>query len=274
MSSRWWWALAGAGLLTLPLLAINPLSLLAQEPKAAEPKAADPAKKAEPKSIDADLAEIEKGSGMTSLRGKAGYIVGHSMGQRLKQMQANVDLECLLMGVKDALAGKTAMPEAELEAAGAEFQKYLMAKRQKADAELKKAGIDFLAANKTKEGVKTTASGLQYKVVKAGAGKMPKATDTVSVHYAGRLVDGTEFDSSIKRGKPAQFPVGGVIAGWSEALQLMPVGSKWELYIPSDLAYGPQGSPPVIPADAVLVFEVELLNIEMAKGLLPKGFND
>src|SRR3954469_1894439 len=123
-------------------------------------------------------------------------------------------------------------------------------------------GEKFLAANKSKEGVKTTASGLQYKVVKEGTGRQPSATDTVKVHYEGKLLDGTVFDSSIKRGEPVEFPVNGVIPGWVEALQLMPQGSKWEVYIPSDLAYGPTGQGPTIPPASTLIFTVELLEVK------------
>ncbi len=125
----------------------------------------------------------------------------------------------------------------------------------------KRAGAEFLAANGKKSDVVTTASGLQYTVVTEGTGRSPKASDTVRVHYAGRLLDGTEFDSSHKRGQPAQFPVGGVIAGWTEALQMMKEGGKWTLFIPSDLAYGDRGYPGVIPGGALLTFEVELLKV-------------
>ena len=124
-----------------------------------------------------------------------------------------------------------------------------------------KAGEDFLAANAKKEGVKTTASGLQYKVIKSGSGPSPKPTDTVKVHYNGTLIDGTVFDSSIRRGSPATFPVNGVIPGWTEALQLMKVGDKWQLFIPAKLAYGEQGPGPIGP-NATLIFDVELLGIE------------
>lgn len=125
----------------------------------------------------------------------------------------------------------------------------------------KRAGADFLAANGKKDGVVTTASGLQYTVLTQGSGRSPKASDTVRVHYAGKLLDGTEFDSSYRRGQPAQFPVGGVIAGWTEALQKMKEGSKWVLYIKSDLAYGDRGYPGLIPGGSLLTFEVELLQV-------------
>jgi FKBP-type peptidyl-prolyl cis-trans isomerase FklB len=123
-------------------------------------------------------------------------------------------------------------------------------------------GTTFLAANAKKEGVTTTASGLQYKVIQSGAGESPKLTDTVKVHYHGTLIDGTVFDSSVQRGQPITFPVGGVIPGWVEALQLMKIGDKWQLFIPAKLAYGDQSPTPAIPPNSVLIFEVELLGIE------------
>jgi FKBP-type peptidyl-prolyl cis-trans isomerase FkpA/FKBP-type peptidyl-prolyl cis-trans isomerase FklB len=148
------------------------------------------------------------------------------------------------------------------------FQEQAMAKReaeQKALSEKNIAeGTAYLEANKAKEGVTVTESGLQYRVITEGTGVVPTATDSVSVHYSGKLLDGTEFDSSIARGEPVTFDVTGVIAGWTEALQLMPKGSKWELVIPSDLAYGPGGNGP-IPPNSVLVFEVELLEVNAAK---------
>ncbi len=126
----------------------------------------------------------------------------------------------------------------------------------------KNEGERFLAENKEKEGVTTLPSGLQYKVIKAGNGSSPKASDTVTTHYRGALIDGTEFDSSHKRGEPTSFPVGGVISGWTEALKLMKVGAKWQLFVPSDLAYGPRGAGQNIGPNATLIFEVELLSIE------------
>ena len=138
-----------------------------------------------------------------------------------------------------------------------------MQEKQKAVGEKNAAdGAKFLAENKKKEGVKTTASGLQYKVLKEGTGAPPKDTDTVTVNYRGTLINGAEFDSSYKRGQPATFPVGQVIKGWTEALQMMPVGSKWQLFVPPDMAYGARGPNPLIGSNAVLIFEVELLSIK------------
>ena len=136
-------------------------------------------------------------------------------------------------------------------------QKAMMAKAEKA----LKAGEEFLAANAKKDGIKTTESGLQYKIEKEGTGAIPADTSVVRVHYKGTLIDGTEFDSSYKRGEPTEFPVNRVIKGWTEALQLMPVGSKWTLYIPSNLAYGPQGARGAIGPNETLIFEVELIDI-------------
>ena len=145
-----------------------------------------------------------------------------------------------------------------------------MSEKQKAMAEKNlAAGEKFLAENAKKEGVKTTSSGLQYKVVKEGTGPQPKAGDTVTVDYRGTLIDGTEFDSSYKRGHPATFPVNGVIPGWTEALQLMKVGSKYQLFIPSKLAYGERAAGPELPANSTLIFEVELKGVEPAQGGSP-----
>jgi FKBP-type peptidyl-prolyl cis-trans isomerase FkpA/FKBP-type peptidyl-prolyl cis-trans isomerase FklB len=168
-----------------------------------------------------------------------------------------------MSGFKDALAGKeSAVNPADLEKAMADLRADVSKKSEERAATNKKAGEEFLAKNKTNKDVKTTESGLQYIVEKEGTGPMPKATDSVKVHYRGTLIDGTEFDSSYKRNEPAVFPVGGVIKGWGEALQLMKVGSKWKVFIPPSIGYGEQGQPPVIPPSAVLVFEIELLDIE------------
>jgi FKBP-type peptidyl-prolyl cis-trans isomerase FklB len=145
------------------------------------------------------------------------------------------------------------------------FQKEVMAKQAEVAKKNKAEGEAFLAENKKKEGVKTTASGLQYKVIKPGKGKKPKSSDTVTVNYRGTLIDGTEFDSSYKRGQPATFQVSGVIPGWTEGLQLMEEGAKWQLFIPSNLAYGERGAGGVIGPNATLIFEVELLSIQEKK---------
>jgi FKBP-type peptidyl-prolyl cis-trans isomerase FklB len=162
---------------------------------------------------------------------------------------------------------KPLMTEQEIRDTIGAFQKEMMAKQQELAKQMgeknKKEGEVFLAENKKKEGVKTLASGLQYKVIKAGTGKKPKATDTVTTHYRGTLVDGTEFDSSARQGKPATFQVKGVIPGWTEALQLMEEGAKWQLFIPSNLAYGERGTQggPIGP-NAALIFDIELISIQ------------
>ena len=197
---------------------------------------------------------------------KISYAIGTDIGGSLKRMEADVNLDKLTAGLRDALAGsKLQLSDEEITASMQAFQtkarEKMMAQRAAATEKAAKAGVEFLEANKKKEGVVTLPSGLQYKVIKQGDGVKPKATDTVKTHYRGTLVDGKEFDSSYKRGEPAQFPVGGVIKGWTEALQLMPVGSKWQLVIPSDLAYGEQGAGADIPPNSVLVFEIELLEV-------------
>jgi FKBP-type peptidyl-prolyl cis-trans isomerase len=199
---------------------------------------------------------------------KASYAIGMNIGRNLKRDSVEVDPTVLVRGLKDALAGsKLLLTDEEAKAALTALQTEVRAKEEaKAKAaavENKKAGEAFLAANKTKEGVVTLPSGLEYKIIKEGTGPKPTAEDTVLCHYRGALVDNTEFDSSYKRGEPLKIPVGGVIKGWTEAIQLMPVGSKWQLFIPSDLAYGERGAPgsPIGP-NSTLVFEVELISIE------------
>jgi FKBP-type peptidyl-prolyl cis-trans isomerase len=189
-------------------------------------------------------------------------------GTGLHRQGIDVDSAALIQGMKDALAGgKTLLTEDEARSALMQLQKDMQEKQQaKAAAEgdaNKKEGDAYLAANKTKEGVVVLPSGLQYKILTPGSGPKPAATDSVVCNYKGTLINGTEFDSSYKRGEPATFPVTGVIKGWTEALQLMPVGSKWQLFIPPDLAYGPRGTPggPIGP-NATLIFEVELISIK------------
>jgi FKBP-type peptidyl-prolyl cis-trans isomerase FklB len=193
---------------------------------------------------------------------QAGYAIGTNIGSGLKRDGVTVDLDALIAGIRDAFSGAEArLTAGQRDAAMAELQKSMAANAGARGERAKLAGDAYLAENKTKEGVTTLPSGLQYKVLTAGEGNTPKATDTVSVHYKGTLTDGTVFDSSYDRGEPATFPVDGVIAGWTEALKLMPEGSKWELTIPSDLAYGESGAGEVIPPNSVLVFQVELLEI-------------
>ncbi len=196
---------------------------------------------------------------------KLSYALGADMGNNLKKFEVDVNADLYVKGMKDALSGgNVLLTEQEIKATIMAMQKDLQAKQQekmKTQGEKnKKEGDAFLAESKKKEGVKTLPSGLQYKVITEGKGKSPVATDTVTVHYKGTLIDGTEFDSSYKRNEPASFPVNGVIKGWTEALLLMKEGAKWQLFIPANLAYGESGRPS-IPANSVLIFEVELIKI-------------
>lgn len=194
---------------------------------------------------------------------KASYAIGQQIGGNMKQQNIEIDADIMAMSMKDALKGDSKLTKEEIQQAMMKLQESAMKKQQEAGEENKKKGAEYLEKNKTAEGVKVTASGLQYKVEKEGDGKTPLKTDTVKAHYKGTLIDGTQFDSSYDRGQPAEFPVQGVIPGWSEALQLMKVGAKYKLFIPPELAYGASGRPG-IPANSVLVFEVELIDIVKA----------
>ncbi|HUI44416.1 MAG TPA: FKBP-type peptidyl-prolyl cis-trans isomerase [Nitrospirota bacterium] len=201
---------------------------------------------------------------------KNSYAIGMSMADNVKTNAIDVDIDALTQGIRDSLAGKkTLLTETEAHETIMALQKDLQAKmreKMKAQAEKNlKEGEEFLAKNKVKEGVKTLPSGLQYKVISEGKGKSPLPTDTVTVNYRGTLIDGTEFDSSYKRGQPATFPVNGVIKGWTEALQLMKEGSKWQLFIPSSLAYGERGAGRQIGPNATLIFDVELIKVGAEK---------
>jgi FKBP-type peptidyl-prolyl cis-trans isomerase FklB len=252
-----------------------------QTPAANTPQA--PAAKAEPapaagaqKTPAAKTGQATKPKTQTVLalktsKDKASYAVGlnvgRNLGAQLRQQSVEVDQAILLRGVKDALAGgKTLMTDDEAKAALSQLQadtrNKQMEKMKVVSETNKKEGLDFLGANKTKEGVVTLPSGLQYKILAEGTGPKPTGMDTVLCNYLGTLINGTEFDSSYKRGQPASFQVNGVIKGWTEALQLMPAGSKWQLFVPSELGYGDRGSGPNIGPGATLIFEVELLSIQ------------
>lgn len=195
------------------------------------------------------------------------YAIGFNIGQNFKMQSVEVDATILAAAINDVLADKKALlNEEQAQQIMMAYQTELMAKQEekrKADGSKNMdAGKKFLAENKTKEGVQTTASGLQYKVIKMGDGPKPTSSDRVKCHYKGTLIDGKQFDSSIDRGEPAVFPVTGVIAGWTEVLQMMPVGSKWQVFIPSELGYGERGAGEDIGPNATLIFEIELLGIE------------
>ncbi len=195
------------------------------------------------------------------------YSIGRNIGNSFKQQSIDIDPDILLRGIKDVQTGnRPILTDEEVQAILAPFQARMTAKQEENMKSLaeksKKEGADYLAQNKKKEGVVTLPSGLQYKVLKMGSGKKPRATETVKVNYRGTFIDAEEFDSSMKRGQPAAFACNAVIKGWGEALQMMPVGSKWQLFIPPELGYGERGAGQLIPPNATLVFEVELLSIK------------
>jgi FKBP-type peptidyl-prolyl cis-trans isomerase len=204
---------------------------------------------------------------LTTQKDKISYALGMNVGTNLQRQSLDVDPAILLQGLKDGLAGsKPLLTEEEARTLLTQLQEDMRKKQaekaQQMGAANKTEGEAFLAANKNKEGVVTLPSGLQYKILKTGTGPKPTASDSVVCNYRGTLINGTEFDSSYKRGQPATFPVNGVIKGWTEALQLMPVGSKWQLFVPASLAYGDRGAGADIGPNATLIFEVELLSIQ------------
>ena len=258
----------------LSILAAGTLLLghaLAQQTPAATTQPATPGKAQTPAAKrPATAARGATPLALKTQKEKFSYAIGMKTGQRmgesLGKQSVPIDPAIVARGLKDGLAGgKTLLTDEEAQAAiktvQEEVGKQQQAKMQEMGAANKKEGDAFLAANKGKEGVVTLPSGLQYKILKEGTGPKPTTSDTVVCNYAGTLVDGKEFDSSYKRGQPATFPVTGVIKGWTEALQLMPVGSKWQLVIPPDLAYGESGRPGIEP-NSTLIFQVELLSIQ------------
>jgi FKBP-type peptidyl-prolyl cis-trans isomerase FklB len=252
---------------TITLLATGTMllgSALAQESAATNPQSAPAAKAQAPASGGASSSTL------ATQKEKLSYAIGMNIGKNLHRDGVDVDMNLVSQGLKDGLSGgQTRMTDQEAQAAVVELQNGLRKKQEEKMAQSgetnKKDGDAFLAANKTKPGVVTLPSGLQYKILTSGTGPKPTATDSVVCNYRGTLIDGTEFDSSYKRGQPATFPVNGVIKGWTEALQLMPVGSKWQLFVPPDLAYGARGAGNDIGPNSTLIFEVELQSIK------PKG---
>ncbi len=232
----------------------------ASKPAAKKPATAGAAKSTTTKTAGAAPA-------LNTKKDKVSYAIGADLGKKLKTSEIDVDPAVLTRALKDTLTGaKAEMTDDEIRATLMDLTKDLQAKQAAAAKETgdknRKEGEAFLAANKTKEGVVALPSGLQYKILQAGTGPKPTAGDTVVCNYKGTLIDGKEFDSSYKRGQPATFPVSGVIKGWTEALQLMPVGSKWQLFIPPDLAYGDRQAGADITPGSTLVFEVELMSIQ------------
>jgi FKBP-type peptidyl-prolyl cis-trans isomerase FklB len=201
----------------------------------------------------------------------ASYGIGMNIGRGMRADGMQIQIDAFIQGLRDGLEGaQPKYPEGQLRAAFDALRQQMQAKQEQLAATVgdknKREGEAFLANNKAAPGVKVTNSGLQYQVLQAGTGASPKASDTVRVHYHGTLLDGKVFDSSVKRGEPAEFPVDGVIPGWTEALQLMKVGDKWRLFIPAELAYGARGAGNMIGPNAVLVFEVELLDVKPTAG--------
>lgn len=196
---------------------------------------------------------------------KLSYTIGYQVGQDFKEKGLDLDADTFARAVKDVLTGKPlAMTESDMRAALETFREELMEKQRQLAEKNKKEGEEFLKSNAKKKGVKTLPSGLQYKVITPGKGKSPTADDTVVANYRGTLINGEEFDSSYKRGQPATFPLRGVIKGWQEALPLMKEGAKWQIFVPSQLAYGPNSPSPAIGPNATLIFEIELVSVKEA----------
>jgi FKBP-type peptidyl-prolyl cis-trans isomerase len=242
----------------------------ATKPAAKKPATASAAKTTGTKTAPATATALN------SKKDKISYAIGADLGKKLKTSDIDIDPAILTRAMKDTLAGaKSEMSDEEIRATLTDLSKDLQQKQatvaKEASEKNRKAGEEFLAANKGKEGVVALPDGLQYKVLTPGNGPKPSASDTVVCNYKGTLIDGKEFDSSYKRGQPATFPVSGVIKGWTEALQMMPVGSKWQLFIPPDLAYGERQAGPDITPGSTLVFEVELMSIQPKTAAVPEG---
>jgi FKBP-type peptidyl-prolyl cis-trans isomerase FklB len=259
-------------LITLTAASMLPCSMAQQTPSAPPTKApaATPQKSqqsAAPKSPQTAAKAKAAPFTLKTPKDKASYAMGMNIGTGLRKQSIDIDPAILARGLRDAFAnGKTLLTEDEVRTILTQLQADMRKKQQElaqvAGENNKKQGVAFLEANKAKEGVVTLPSGLQYKVLQEGTGPKPTATDSVVCNYRGTLLDSTEFDSSYKRGQPLTIPVTGVIKGWTEALQLMPVGSKWQLFVPSDLAYGERGAGGPIGPNATLIFEIELVSIQ------------
>lgn len=216
-----------------------------------------------------EVKPVDDSAKLATLEQKANYIIGQRLAKNLQDGGLAIEPDSFSLALTDVRDGKESrISEEEMQKIMQEVQQKAMAKQEEEQKKQSEANIaagqKYLEENKAKEGVTVTASGLQYKVITEGKGAKPKATDTVTVNYTGKLIDGTVFDSSEKNGGPVSFPLDGVIAGWTEGLQLMPQGSKWEIVIPSELAYGAGGQGP-IPPSSTLIFEVELLEIKAAE---------
>jgi FKBP-type peptidyl-prolyl cis-trans isomerase FklB len=241
-----------------------------QTPPPAKTQPTTPAKPAQGTAANPARKPVAKSQPLTlkTPKDKNSYAMGMTIGTGLRKQAIDIDPAILARGLKDSFTnGKTLLTEEEERTILTQLQTEVRKKQQElaqvAGEANKKQGLAFLEANKTKEGVVALPSGLQYKVLQEGTGPKPAATDTVVCNYRGTLVDNTEFDSSYKRGQPTTFPVSGVIKGWTEALQLMPVGSKWQIFVPAELAYGERGAPAgQIGPNSTLIFEVELLSIQ------------
>ncbi len=241
--------------MALPSRTILCFSLLALGAANAQAQAAKPKAKAKPKAAPAEVKPMTE-------QQKLHYMVGHNIGQKLRADFPDLDEAIFAQAVHDALQQKPSpISEAEAKTLFAAFQKKHQEEAAKRGEASLKAGQDFLAANKTKEGVTTLPTGVQYRILTAAEGEKPTTADKVVAHYRGTLLNGKEFDSSIKRGEPMTFPVKGVIPGWQQVLPLMAVGSKWQIFVPADQAYGPRGAGADIGPNETLIFEIELIKV-------------
>ncbi|MFZ1134823.1 MAG: FKBP-type peptidyl-prolyl cis-trans isomerase [Candidatus Korobacteraceae bacterium] len=258
-------SVTAAATLTVGILMLG--NLVAQQTPATTTKPAPAKTSTAAKPATATAAKKPAPLTLTTQKDKVSYAIGMNIGESMKKDSLDINTDILARGMKDAMSGaKPLLTDEQAKQVMTELrtqvtQKKEMEAKQISDAN-KQAGQQFLATNKSKPGVVALPSGLQYKILKEGTGPKPAATDTVVCNYRGTLINGTEFDSSYKGGQPATFPVDKVIKGWTEALQLMPVGSKWEVYVPSDMAYGERSPGPEIGPNSTLIFEIDLMSIQ------------